>query len=408
MPNSHIIDSLKPLEISIETLNFDPKNTRKHDDRNLQSIKASLTKFGQRLPLVVQKDGMIVRAGNGRLEAMRAMGWEKCAAVIVDEDDVDAVAFAIADNRSAELAEWDFTELGDALNMLVELDPGLDLDALGWSESEVDSLTSQFEDFEPEEDEVPDIQTKIHSVPGDVYQLGPHRLVCGDSTAESSWKKLMNGEQADVVWTDPPYGVSYVGKTADALTIENDSLDEEGLEKLLMGSLSMAYAHVRAGSAFYVASPAGALFHVFGTVLLSLGVWRHTLIWVKNSMVLSRCDYHYQHEPIFYGWKEGTHRWYGDRKKTSLLEVDRPSRSTDHPTMKPIELIIKCLSNSAKKTHTVIDPFGGSGSTMMAAAQLGMSSRLIELSPQYCDVIRRRWTKYAKENNLNPGTGALD
>ncbi|MGA0398205.1 MAG: DNA-methyltransferase, partial [Ilumatobacteraceae bacterium] len=287
---------------------------------------------------------------------------------------------------------------------------GIDLDGLGWSEDELRDIIAagQVEELEPEDPEdVPEVATVVHSAMGEVYELGPHRLVCGDSTSPESWGALMQGEQAQMVWTDPPYGVSYVG--GSGLTIQNDDLSPSELKSFLSDALGLALVHSKVGAAWYVASPAGDLFGVFAQVLSELEVWKHTLVWLKDRFVMGRCDYHYRHEAIFYGWKPGgAHYFIDDRTQDSVHEVKRPGASKEHPTMKPVELIRRHIENSSKPGWLVAEPFGGSGSTLMACAETGRVARLIELDPKYCDVIRRRWTRYAKKNGLDAGSGALE
>ena len=244
---------------------------------------------------------------------------------------------------------------------------------------------------------------------GEVYELGPHRLVCGDSTDPKAWASLLGGEKLRMVWTDPPYGVAYVGKTADALTIENDALDPEALHAFLSAALGAAASSCVPGSVWYTAAPPGPPFGVFASVLEELSIWRHTLVWLKQRFVMGRCDYHYRHEAVFYGWTPGAaHYFVDDRTQDSVLEFDNPSRSPEHPTMKPVALVQKCIENSSRDGWLVGDPFGGSGTTLIACAQSGRVARLIELAPRYCDVIRRRWTKFARSAGVDPGPGALD
>jgi site-specific DNA-methyltransferase (adenine-specific) len=320
----------------------------------------------------------------------------------------EADAYGLADNRLAELADWDEEGLKAMLDELSELDT--DLDGLGWSDDELAELMGSLGPATPGgASPAPAPPDEPASQLGEVYELGPHRLVCGDSTDATVWDALLRGEQLQVVWTDPPYGVAYVGKTADALTIQNDDLSPDDLRALLASSLGQCFDHSAPGAVWYVAAPAGPLHYEFATVLRELGVWRWTLMWVKDRFVLGRADYHHRHEPIFYGWKPGAaHYFVDDRTQDTIFEVARPGASEMHPTMKPIELVVRQLRNSAKPGWIVGEPFGGSGTTLMAAAQLGMRARLIELDPRYCDVIRRRWTVYAKANDLEPGSGALD
>lgn len=256
------------------------------------------------------------------------------------------------------------------------------------------------------------------SRPGMVYELGPHRLVCGDSRDPAVWAQLLpGGERLQLVWTDPPYGVSIAGGPKDARnarfasgdTIANDDLNADELQVFLRAAFAVLFASTAPGAAWYVAAPAGPLFGVFGAELSALDVWRHTLVWVKQHFVFGRCDYHYRHEAIFYGWTPGAaHYFVDDRTQDSVLEFDRPSRSPEHPTMKPVALVRKCIENSSKPGWLVGEPFGGSGTTLIACAESGRVARVIELAPRYCDVIRRRWTRYAREAGIDPGPGALD
>jgi site-specific DNA-methyltransferase (adenine-specific) len=209
----------------------------------------------------------------------------------------------------------------------------------------------------------------------------------------------MRGDVADAVWTDPPYGVSYVGKTKDALTIQNDALTPAGLRALLDAAFTQALRHTHHGAAWYVAAPAGPLHLVFGNALLDLGIYRQQIIWVKDVFVLGHADYHYRHEPIFYGYSPGyTGRrgrggegWYSDHAQDTVWDIPRPKRSEEHPTMKPVELVTRALTNSTPRGATVVDCFAGSGTTLIAAHINGRVARLIELGPNYCDVIARRW-----------------
>jgi site-specific DNA-methyltransferase (adenine-specific) len=231
---------------------------------------------------------------------------------------------------------------------------------------------------------------------GDVWVLGDHRLVCGDSTVQGTWDALLGGAKVDMVWTDPPYGVAYVGKTADALTIENDALDEDGLRAFIGLLLDRTIAATRPGAAWYVAAPSRPLNLIFGQALHRLGVYRQQLIWVKDQFVMGRSDYHYRHEPLFYGWTPGAaHHALDDRTQDTVWEVPRPKRSTEHPTMKPVDLVTRALTNSTRRGALVADPCCGSGTTLLACELTGRKARVIELDPGYCDVICRRWQEAA-------------
>ncbi len=415
--------------VHIDTLHPWERNARVHNAESTARLSAGVRRFGFPVPITAWRSERRIAAGHGRRLAMHALLKEDPAFVprnapegigpgfvpvmwVDFATEAQFEAFALSDNRQAKNAQDD-----DALMaaVLADLDAnGIDFDGMGFDADEIAALLASVEheavDPDESDDDVPDLADEADSQPGAVYVLGPHRLVCGDSTDPSAWDLLLAGdtEQPRMLWSDPPYGVSYVGKTKDALTIQNDSLDEAGLEKLLRASLGEAAARCAPGSSWYVASPPGMLFHVFGTVLKSLEAWRHTLVWAKDRFVMGRCDYHYKHEAIFYGWTPGAaHYWCGDRKQDSLHEVPRPGRSTEHPTMKPVELVRRHIENSSKAGWIVVEPFGGSGTTLIAAASAGRVARLIELDPRYCDVIRRRWTKWAIAHNVDPGPGAL-
>jgi len=396
----HIAEPLRPLAVHIDSLTLDPANARTHDERNLDTIKGSFTRFGQRLPIVVQKQGLIVRAGNGRVIAARQMGWTHIAAVVVDESEVEATAFAITDNRSAELAEWD----DEALARLLQSLPEDAFAVTGFSSEDLSELLDTLAPAVVEDDEVPEPLPEPVSRPGDLWLLGEHRLLCGDSTLEDDVARLMLDEQADLVLTDPPYGVEYVGKTGDALTIENDGVD--GLEGLLRASLTLALGATKPGAVWYVAAPAGPQFGIFGAVLTELGVWRQTLAWIKDSMVLGHSDYHYRHEAIFYGWSPGSpHRAPPDRTRTSVLEFDRPKASREHPTMKPLALWAELMGNSTSRGDLCYEPFSGSGTGIVTAEQLQRRGRAIEIDPRYVDVAVLRWQALTGAEAVLEGDG---
>ncbi len=246
-------------------------------------------------------------------------------------------------------------------------------------------------------EEIPPLPATLRMAPGELWALGGHRLLCGDATRAGDLTRLMEGEPGDVLWTDPPYGVGYVGKTADALTIANDA--EGDLPGLLQAAFGAADSVLRPGAALYVCHPAGPGSVVFSQAFLQAG-WRlhQTLVWTKDRAVLGHGDYHYRHEPILYGYKPGRGRrgrghggWYGGNDQDSVFEIDRPAASREHPTAKPVELVARCLENSSRTGGVVLDPFAGSGSTLVAAERLGRRARAVEIDPVYCDVILRRW-----------------
>ena len=371
----------------IDSLVPDSRNARKHGKKNLATIAASLEQFGQQRAAVVRSDGTVL-AGNGMLEAARSLGWSELSVTVVPDEwtDEEARAYALADNRTGELAEWDMAVLDEHL---VELEvAGFDIESLGFEPPERDDVAD-------EDDEVPEPPDDPTSVKGDIWQVGPHRIICGDSSDPSVIDALLGGVTPVAMWTDPPYGVSYVGKTKDALRIKNDG--KNGLGDLLKSTLSLAFGVLQPGSPWYVSAPAGPQTADFIEVVKHYG-WRQTLAWVKSSMVLGHSDYHYKHEIIYYGYTEGGSgrrgrggsAWYGDNSQTSVLEFNKPGRNKDHPTMKPIELIEYCLGNSTERGDAVIDPFAGSGSTLVASHRLGRVGYGVEIDPSYVDVIVAR------------------
>ena len=259
------------------------------------------------------------------------------------------------------------------------------------------------------------------SARGEVFELGDHRLMCGDATSEEDMKALLCEEQVELLCTDPPYGVSYASKNQFLnardkgnriqTPIENDHMSEEETAALWMGAFSRACDAMKPGASYYVTGPQGGdLMLMLLTSLRDSGLRiKHTLIWAKNNHVLGRCDYHYKHEPILYGWKEGAgHKFHGGKGETSLWEISRPNASSLHPTTKPVALMERAIANSTLTGEAVLDPFLGSGTTLIAAARLKRRCYGLEISPAYCDVIRRRWTRWARENGAEPGSGLLD
>jgi site-specific DNA-methyltransferase (adenine-specific) len=369
------------------------RNPRKNDHA-VERVAAAIREFGFRVPIIAKSDGLVVD-GHLRLKAARKLGLTSVPVVLADDmSETQIKAFRISVNRMAELAEWD-TELL-ALEMQDLTAAGVGMDLSGFSSQEFDALIvpSGAEEKKPapdiEEDEPPKAQEKANTRAGDVWLLGEHRVMCGDSTSAEIVKSLCGDILADAVLTDPPYGVNYIGKTKDALPVHNDGADT--LHLLLKGALKAASDQCKAGACWYVFSPPGPLFFYFASVLRDLDIWRQTLVWVKHALVLGHSDYHYKHEPIFYGWKPGAaHKPPPDRMQVTVWDFDRPMASREHPTMKPVGLLSKMISNSTKMGDLIFDPFLGSGTTLIAAEQLGRKCYGMELSPQYCDVIVKRW-----------------
>lgn len=394
------------------------RNPRKNDHA-VDRVAAAIKEFGFRVPIVAKSDGLVVD-GHLRLKAARKLGLAEVPVVLADDlTDAQVKAFRISVNRMAELAEWDSELLALELGELGEL--GFDLELTGFSEDEANALTPEvLPEGKADPDEAPEPPAKPRSVLGDVWLLGKHRVMCGDSTSVDAVEALMAGGKADCVWTDPPYGVNMsavnaslakVGKastTRQTHGLENDDLDDDELTDFLRAALGAAFATCKDGAAWYVAAPPGPLFHCFGTVLKDLDVWRHTLAWVKSTFVLGRSDYHYQHEAIFYGWKPGAaHKWTSDRKQSSTLNFDKPARNGVHPTMKPVELVEYCIGNSSDRGDVVLEPFGGSGTTLIACEKTGRIARLMELDPRYVDVIVKRWQDFTGKQATREADGKL-
>jgi DNA modification methylase len=403
-----IVANLAPQKIEtvpIGTLKHHPKNPRKGD---VKSITESIEHNGFYGVVVAQKSTGYVLAGNHRMMAAKAAGLDSLPVAYVDVDDATALKILLADNRTNDLATYDNKELAE---LLADVSNTIGLDGTGFDEAFLDGLIGELAQETPagNADDVPEAQIskadelreKWQTELGQLWEVGRHRILCGDSTDEKQVARLMDGKKADMVWTDPPYGVAYVGKTKDNLTIENDELDEVQLEKFLNDSLGIACAFTKPGGAFYVAASPGPLHLAFAKVLHGLGVWRQTLQWVKSSMVLGRSDYHYKNEPIFYGWKPGaSHVWNSDRTQTTVLEFNKPHRNELHPTMKPVELVQYCIQNSSIDGEIVYDCFSGSGSTILACQIANRVGYGMELDPAYVAVILERLSEMGLEPRL--------
>lgn len=376
----------------ISSLIEDPSNVRKHSKKNLDAIKGSLAKFGQQKPIVISSDNIVI-AGNGTLAAAKALGWGEIGVIRSKLKGTEAIAYAIADNRTGELAEWDNEALSATLKSLQEID--FDLGDIGFDSKDLERLLK--EDGKAgltDDDEIPEhVETRCKL--GDLWVLDGHKLLCGDSTDSNMVKKLMGDQKADMVFTDPPYNVAYVGKTKDALTIKNDKMDEEKFLKFLSDAFIGMSQSMKRGGSFYIAHADTFGLHFRQAVKNAGLTLKQCLIWVKDSMVMGRQDYHWQHEPILYGWVEGhAHSWHTDRKQTTVLQFDRPKRSEEHPTMKPVALVEYMIGNSSKKDDLILDVFLGSGTTMIASERLGRRCFGLEIDPHYCDVILKRWENF--------------
>lgn len=411
-------------------------NPRKITPAELESIAKSMAEFGDLSGIVFNSRTGRVVGGHQRIKVLNP-DWIVNAKAATEKVDLEAgtvasgwietpwgrlhyreVSWGERKEKAANIAankhggDWDIPRLKE---MLVELDDGaFDLRLTGFSDRELQSLI----DWNPQgggqtdPDEVPEPPKIPMTKPGDLWLLGDHRVLCADATMPADVQTTMFGDRAAMMWTDPPYGVDYVGKTKRELKIKNDSSD--GLLDLLTRAFAASKEALVPGAAIYVAHPPGARQYDFLTAFLEQG-WRlhQSLVWVKDSMVLGHSDYHYRHEPLLFGYAAGPGRrgrggegWYGGHNATSVFEVPRPKASEDHPTKKPVDLILPMLQNSSKPGDIVYDPFAGSGSTLIAAESLGRRCYALEIEPAYCDVIAERWQNFTGKNatrkNLTP------
>jgi len=381
-------------EVEVSALIPYAKNSRTHDDAQVAQIAASIKEFGWTNPILVDGDKGVI-AGHGRLLAARKLGMNKVPTIeLKDMTEAQKKAYVIADNKLALNAGWDTNFLSLELQELKDQD--FDLMLLGFDDKELDALLApETTEGLTDEDSVPDTPIEPKTKLGDIYILGNHRLMCGDSCSVTDMDKLVNGRQVDMWLTDPPYNVAYEGKTKDALTIQNDSMDNAGFRQFLRDAYVTADTVMKAGAVFYIWHADSEGYNFRGAAYDAGWKVRQCLIWKKSTMVMGRQDYHWKHEPCLYGWKEGAgHLWATDRKQTTILEFDKPSRNGEHPTMKPVALFEYQMLNNTKGGDIVLDSFGGSGTTLLAAEKNGRIAYLMELDPKYCDVIVKRWEDF--------------
>ena len=406
---------------NISELKFDDKNFNKHTQKGMGLLEKSLQHFGAGRSILIDKDHNII-AGNGIVEAAGQVGLDKVKIIETTGDEIVAVKrtdvslnsdqgreMALADNATAAAdLEWNKDNIAD----FFEPD-----DLEKWNvDLEWDS------DVEIEEDEAPEVDESepAKSVLGGVYQLGEHKLMCGDSTDAGSVAILMDGQKADLWLTDPPYNVEIVGGShgesiesrlkKGAKTIQNDKMSDSEFANFLHKAFESANTALKNGAPFYVWYASREVVNFQNALNNNELDVKQELIWNKNSLVMGRQDYQWKHEPCLYGWKGGdSHNWYGDRKQTTIIDFDRPTKSEDHPTMKPVGLFGYQIQNSSKKGDSVLDTFGGSGTTLIACEQLGRKCYMMELDPKYCDVIRKRWWKFTQgtEEGWEEGTPVI-
>lgn len=380
------------------------RNSRTHSDQQVAQIAASIREFGWTNPILIDGANGII-AGHGRLAAARKLGMDQVPVILLDHlTDAQKRALVIADNKLALNAGWDTELLSSEIEGLNA--DGFDLSLLGFNEDELAALLAEKTEGLTDPDDVPEAPAIPVTVPGDVWLLGKHRLLCGDSTSIDDLEKLTAGQLVDMWLTDPPYNVAYEGKTKDALKIQNDEMGNEQFRQFLCDAYTAADAVKKPGAVFYIWHADSEGYNFRGAAADAGWKVRQCLIWRKSSMVMGRQDYHWQHEPCLYGWKDGAgHLWASDRKQTTILDFDKPSRNGEHPTMKPVALFEYQMLNNTKGGDIVLDSFGGSGTTMIAAEKNGRHARLMELDPRYCDVIVKRWQEFTGQAATHEATG---
>ena len=382
------------------------RNARTHSPEQVAQIAASIQEFGFTNPILVDgADGIL--AGHGRLAAARDMGLAEVPVIVLDHlSDEQRRAYILADNKLALNAGWDEELLRMELGDLQLAD--FDMSLIGFSDEELAELLPEVEELAPEDadaDAVPEAPQDPITKPGDVWLLGKHRLMCGDSTSIVAIETLTGGG-VDMWLTDPPYNVAYEGKTKDALKIKNDSMADETFRQFLRDAYVAADTAMKAGAVFYIWHADNEGYNFRGAAKDAGWKVRQCLVWKKQTLVMGRQDYHWKHEPCLYGWKDGAgHLWASDRKQTTILEFDRPTSSQEHPTMKPVALFEYQMLNNTKGGDKVLDSFGGSGTTMIAAEKNGRIACLMELDPRYCDVIVKRWQQFTGKTATLEATG---
>jgi len=411
------LDSKAPLKVErvpLSSIHIDPANARSHPARNLEAIQSSLRRFGQQKPIVVDHSGLI-RAGNGTYEAAKVLGWEAIDVVVTDLDGMEAAAFAIADNRTAELAEWDEPALAALLRELRAEDG---LDGVGFDDAEIDELLAELEALDAGEVEDPgpeDPPERPVSRTGDLWVLGRHRLLCGDSTKPEDVGRLLAGETAALMATDPPYCVDYTGaeRPQDSGKDWSDRYREVEIEDLgafLRGVLGAVLPHLRPDAAIYVWH-AHLQYPVIDRVFEEHGILRHQpIIWVKPSSTFTYAYYRWAHEPCVFGWRKG-HKppHYLENGLTSVWEADWEGKArvvgNEHPTQKPVRLFEIPMEQHTRPGEVVLEPFSGSGTQLLAAEKLGRRCFALEIQPAFVDVAVLRWEKATGKRATLEGGG---
>lgn len=391
---------LKIEEIPIEELVPYENNAKRHTREQIAAVEASIREFGFRAPCIVWRndDGRPeVVAGHARITAAKNLGLKRVPCVSCDDlTDAQRRALTLADNQTTMMTGWDEDLLSYELDTL-----SMDFDMTDFGFT--DEMVGMAETVTVEEHEIPDV-IECKAKRGEIWQLGAHRVMCGDATCAEDVERLGGGVLCDLLLTDPPYNVALgqhmrpsearqLHRRTDGLVIDNDSWEsDEGFIGFLRSAFDNAMALLSPGAAFYVWHADTQRGNFLEACRLAGMTVRECLVWAKNTFTLGRQDYQWKHEPCLYGWKDGaSHNWYSDRKQSTVLEFDKPTANEDHPTMKPVGLMAYLIQNSTKRGDTVLDVFGGSGSTLIACEETGRRCLTMELDPHYCDVIIARW-----------------
>ncbi|WP_212611515.1 site-specific DNA-methyltransferase [Shimia haliotis] len=388
------------------------KNARQHPPEQIDQIAASMERFGFTIPMLVAEDGTII-AGHGRLMAAAQLGLAEVPVMVARGwSEEDRRLYTLADNRLAEIAEWDPEMLRIEIGELRE-DFGIeDMSLIGFSAEDLaeilpDALIDTTGGL-TDPDDVPEVPEAPITRPGDVWVMGKHRLLCGDSTVATDVQKVLGDVKADLCFCDPPYNVDYAGgvgaeKAGKGRRIKNDALGD-GFGQFLYDACVLINAHT--DGAVYICMSSSELQTLQSAFKSAGGHWSTFIIWAKDRFTLGRADYQRQYEPILYGWPEGVKRhWCGDRDQGDVWNIERPHKNDLHPTMKPVSLVERAIRNSSRKGDLVFDPFGGSGTTLIAAEKTGRHASLIELDPKYVDVIVRRWQEFTGETAVLESSG---
>ncbi|MGC9239811.1 MAG: site-specific DNA-methyltransferase [Acidithiobacillus sp.] len=390
--------------VAVESLIPYARNARTHSDEQVAQIAASIKEFGWTNPILVDGDKGII-AGHGRVLAARKLGLQQVPCIELSHlSEAQKRAYILADNQLALNAGWDTELLKIELQDLDAAD--FDLSLLGFDADFLAGMLEEPSEGLTEPDECPEPPEEPITKPGDVWLLGKHRLMCGDSTSIDAVERLCNGNAVDMLLTDPPYNVAYEGGTKDALKIQNDSMGDGEFRQFLADAFIAGEAAMKPGAVFYIWHADSEGYNFRGACKDAGLTVRQCLIWRKNQLVMGRQDYHWQHEPCLYGWKDGApHLWASDRKQSTVLDFEKPHRNGEHPTMKPVALFEYQMLNNTKGQDIILDLFGGSGTTMIAAEKTGRTSYLMELDPKYCDVIVNRWQNFTGKKAILEASG---